>query len=206
MRRLNLFIFLCLIYAGFRAQEQPVVKPEKPYYDRKEEIIYDGKRYRIHNSYLSLGGGFLQSSIRSTLQKTLGADFQFPIRRMHFQVGAMMSGEGFSSNNHIQGHVCYGFRRERTKNNLALFFGPSYATGVEGDASGAPRFYQGLGGYVAVQAISKFTYDIGLGVELFGDISQRQSIAGLKLIVFFSGAYRGPKRNFNPNVRSENPR
>jgi len=189
---------------GTVAQNAPPVKKERPGYDRKEEIIYDGKRYRIHNSYLSIGGGFLQSSIRASLQKTLGMDFQFPIRRMHYQVGLMMSGEEFASNNNIQGHVCYGLRKERNRSNLAVFFGPSYSTGVEGDATSSPRFYQGFGGYVSIQAVTKFTYDIGFGAELFGEISAKQNILGLKFIAFFSGAYRGGKRNFNPHVRSEN--
>lgn len=75
---------------------------------------------------------------------------------------------------------------------------------MEGDASSLPTFYQGVGLYGCVQAVTKFTYDIGFGGEVFGEISQKQSIIGIRLIAFFSGAYRGPKRNFNPNVRAEN--
>jgi hypothetical protein len=207
MRKLKLLLFFCLAFTGLFAQEVPSPKKEKQDYFRKEEIIFDGKRYRIHNSYLSLGPGFLQSTLRTSTQRALGIDFQFPIRRSHFQLGVMMSGEGFSSNNNVQAHICYGLRRERTRTNLAAFAGPSYFTGVRSDAaSGLPVFYSGWGGYLCLQAVRKFTYDMGLGVELFGEISREQNVTGIKLIVFFSGSYRGPKKNFNPNVRSENPR
>ena len=207
MNKFKFIFILCFCFFAMKSQEKSFKKSERPAYDRKEEIIYQGKRYRIHNSYLTAGPGFLQSNIRSKLQKTIGIDYQFPIRRLNFQAGVMMSGEEFASNNHIQGHICYGIRDEKNKNNLALYFGPSYATGVEGSANtGNPEFYQGFGGYLCIQAVMKFSYDMGLGAELFGELSNRQKIVGLKLVAFFSGAYRGPKRNFNPNVRAENPK
>lgn len=207
MSKFKCIFILCISFFGLKAQEKSFKKADRPPYDRKEEIIYQGKRYRIHNSYLTAGPGFLQSNIRSKLQKTIAMDFQFPIRRHHFQIGVMMSGEEFASNNHIQGHICYGLRAEKNKNNLALYLGPSFATGVEGQVStGNPIFYNGFGGYLSIQAVMKISYDIGIGAELFGELSSRQKIIGLKLVAFFSGAYRGPKRNFNPNVRSENPK
>jgi hypothetical protein len=202
MIKIRIGILLCLGSLSIMAQDKP--KTGMPAYFRKEEIIDNGKRYRIHNSYLSVGPGFLASSIRSSVQKSLGLDYQFPIRRMHFQAGALMSGEGFSSNNNVQAHVCYGFRKENRRNNFAAYIGPSFYTGVEGDASALPSFYQGVGLYGSAQVVTKFAYDIGLGLELFGEVSQKQNILGLRLIAFFSGAYRGPKRNFNANVRAEN--
>lgn len=205
MIRIRLIIIACAGWLGVLGQVVLNEAPPKPPYDRKEEIIYDNKRYRIHNHYLSLGPGYLQSNIRGSLQKILGLDYVFHIRRAHFQMGAFMSGEDFGSNNNIQGHVCYGLRKETSKNNFAVFAGPSIYTGVESDASGNPRFYQGVGLYANAQAVQKFTYDVGIGLELFGEISTTQSIIGLKLIAFFSGAYRGPKKNFNPHVKTENP-
>jgi hypothetical protein len=93
---------------------------------------------------------------------------------------------------------------------MAAFVGLTYFTGViEGvDTVGnsIPVYYSGNGLYVSANIVSKFTYDIGVGIEVFGQVSAPQSIAGLRLFMFFSSAYRGPKRNYNPNVRSENPR
>jgi hypothetical protein len=141
--------------------------------------------------------------MRSRSQKAAGADFQFHVLQHQFQAGLMMSGDQFLSNNHIQGHLCYGWRRESKTTNLAAFGGPSYYRGVKGDPSGGPEFYSGIGAYFALQAVTKFMYDIGIGVELFDELSPRQNIFGFKIIAFFSGAYRGEKKNFNPNVRSE---
>jgi hypothetical protein len=188
-------------------QNKSPEQPAKPPYFRKEEILADGKRYRKYNNYLTAGPGYLSSSIRKTVQKAVGIDFQFHIRREHFQIGVLMSGEEFLSNNNIQLKLGYGYRREKRASNLAAFIGPTYFTGVEGTPGvTAASFYNGFGAYACLQAIAKFTYDIGFGLEAFAEISYKQSMAGIKAVFFFSGAYRGLKRNYNPNVRSENPR
>jgi len=179
--------------------------PPKPPYSRKEEIIYDGKRYRIYNNYLTLGAGFANSNIRTSSQKCIGIDYNWHIRRQYFQTGVMMSGGDFGDNNNIQAHFAYGLRHERNTSNFALFLGPSFSTGVEGAAGSPAVFYDTFGMYGSAQAVSKFLFDIGLGLEIFGDVSPKQSLFGFKIIAFFSGAYKGEKRNYNPNVRSENP-
>jgi hypothetical protein len=202
------YILLLLCLEGIA--QDTLRQEKKPDYRRKEEIIYYGKRYRIHNNYVTLGAGFLNSSIRSQSQKCGGADFVFHIREQHFQTGLIMSGEELLSNNNLQVHIGYGYRHETNTLNLAVFGGPTWFTGVTAytdPVSGItrPDFYNGYGAYVSLQGISKFYYDFGLGLELFGDISYRQTTFGFKIIAFFSGAYRGPKKNYNVNVRSENP-
>jgi hypothetical protein len=204
MIRLKLFIILFINCITVVAQEAPVKKPELHYY-RKEEIIYDGKRYRIHNSYVTVGGGFMQSSIRQGSQKTLGVDFQLPVRKLHFQLGGMVSGYGFGSDNNRQLHVGWGYRRERTGDNLAVYAGPSYYWGVRGDTSTGPINYQGMGAYVCVQAIKKLVFDIGIGIEGFAEFSKTQRLFGFRIIAFFSGAYQGVRKNYNKHVRAENP-
>jgi len=116
-----------------------------------------------------------------------------------------MSGEAFLSNNHAQAHICYGLRKETTRSNFAVYLGPCYYIGVEGIPPAPATDYEGFGAYASAQAVTKFAYDIGLGLELFAELSAKQTLSGFKIIVFFSGAYRGVKKNYNPNVRSENP-
>ena len=185
--------------------EKVVVKKKEIYY-RQEEILLDGKRYRRYNNYLTLGPAFLNSNIRSQSQKGVGIDFQYHIRRQYFQTGFMMSGIDFGNNNNILVHAGYGLRRERNYYSLAAYAGASYHYGVEGDVNLRPVFYYSPGVYICLQAVTKFSYDLGLGVEGFADFSTRQTLAGFKVIAFFSGGYRGPKRNYNSNVRSENPK
>lgn len=181
-------------------------------YSRTEEIIFDKKRYRLYNNYVTFGGGISLSTIRHINQQTAGIDFQFHIRRQYFQAGAMLSGNEFFSNNHVQLHAGYGYRHESGRYNFATFIGPTLYQGVEGGDREPERFYSGTGLYASAQAVRKLTYDVGAGIELFadwgiqiGNSGRNQVLYGAKVIVFFSGAYRGPKRNYNPNVRSENP-
>lgn len=173
-------------------------------YFRKEEIIYDGKLYRKHNNYLTFGPGYSSSTIRSDLQKDIGIDFNFHVRRIYFQTGVNMSGNQFLSNNNVNIVLGIGLRKENYKNNFAIYVGPTYYTGVIGieDSLGIrPQFYSGIGVYIAAQAIIKLTYDIGFGIQPYATLNTKQTQAGIKAILFFSGAYRGPKRNYNPNVR-----
>lgn len=193
----------------FSLQSQVDTLPKtKVKYDRKEEILCDLKRYRKYNNYLTLGAGFLKSSIRNDLEKAIALDYHFHIRRQYFQAGVLMSGEQFTSNNNVQGHFGYGLRKEKNRSNLAVFGGLTYFTGVitvEDTAYGfIPEYYQGFGVYLSAQAITKVSYDIGFGAEAFAEYNPRQSIFGIKFVLFFSGAYTGPKKNYNPHVRPEN--
>jgi hypothetical protein len=122
-------------------------------------------------------------------------------------MGALMSGVDFTSNNDFQSHLGYGIRKEKAKSNLAAYAGLSYFFGVEtvSDSTGIiPKYYQGVGLYGCGQITAKLAYDIGAGFELFGEYSPTRSMVGFKMFLFFSGAYRGPKHNYNPHVRSEN--
>lgn len=188
--------------------QDPILIPGKTKYYRKEEILNDGKRYRKYNDYLTIGGSFFNTSLRSDGQHGVGLDFHFHIRKQYFQLGVAISGNKFLDNNQTQARLGYGFRKESAKFNLALFGGPTFFTGVYGVADTAgtfkPEFYQGMGAYVCAQAVTKMAYDIGIGAELFAELNYKQKVVGIKFILFFSGAYRGLKKNYNPNVRSEN--
>ncbi len=137
----------------------------------------------------------------------VGVDYQFHIRRQYFQTGILMSGEEFLSNNNVQVHACYGIREEKNLTNVCIYGGPSFFTGVEGTPGlTAATYYQGVGAYFCFQSVIKFKYDIGLGIDVFAELSKKQKLGGLKFIFFFSGAYRGLKGNYNPHVKAENPR
>ena len=196
-----------LLCVGIKAQNQPLIKNKKELYDKQEEILFDAKRYRKYNNYLTGGAGYAGSTIRTQVQKTIGADFHFHIKRQYFLGGLLMSGEEFLSNNNVQLHACYGIREEKNYTNVAVFAGPSFFTGVEGTPGiTSATYYQGLGAYFCFEAVLKLKYDIGLGIDVFAELSQKQNLGGLKFIFFFSGAYRGLKGNYNPHVRSENRR
>lgn len=177
-------------------------------YDRKEEIIDNQKRYAIHNNYLMLGGGLSGSNIRKQEQVTVGIDFIFHIRKQHFQLGVLMSGDKFQNNNNLSGHFGYVYRIEDYKKNIAFGGGfaqnkgkiPSY---INTDGDTIPDFYyRNPGIYLTAAYFKKLTYDIGIGAEFIAEFNQSQVFVGAKAVLFFSGAYRGKAKIFNRHVKS----
>ena len=192
MRFLFVIPFLAWSLGTF-AQSEPGTQ-----YDPKEEIIYDGKRYRVHNNWLSAGAGWAVNTHREKDQKNVGLDFNFHIRRQHFQAGAFMSGNDFTPGNNYNFHVGFGFRQERQKFNLAAFAGPSasyfYRPLKDTANYDITTLYNRVGAYVCLQAVYKIKYDVGIGLDVFADYNQVQSIIGTRIILYFSGAYRGLKK------------
>ena len=141
------------------------------------------------------------------MQEGISLDFHFHIRREYFQFGFAISGYKFLENNKTQLRLGYGYRIETNKFNVAFFGGPTLFYGVYGvqdtGSKYKPIFISGVGGYACAQATTKLAYDIGIGAELFAELNYKERIIGVKLFLYFSGAYRGVKRNFNPHVKSE---
>lgn len=202
-----IFILTFLSSFDFIAQ-QPILIPGKPAYDRKEELLFDGKRYRRYNDYLNIGLSYFNSSLRTKVQDGISLDFHFHIRREYFQFGFAISGYKFLENNKSQLRLGYGYRIETNKFNVAFFGGPTLFYGVYGaqdtGSTYKPIFISGVGGYASAQATTKLAYDIGIGAELFAELNYKERVIGIKLFLYFSGAYRGQKKNFNPHVKSEN--
>ncbi len=170
-------------------------------YNRKREIIYDGKRYRVYNNYITFGMGKAFAKVRTTDQNVLNVDYHFHLNKEYFQLGFFMSVDQLLANNHAAVHRGYGKRYERNKVNFAGFVGPSYSSGYlrKTDTSGVvyPDTYTSLGVYVCAQAVYKIKYDVGIGMELFADLCDKQKLFGLRAIVFFSGGYRGYEKAFH---------
>lgn len=197
------FIFFSLLALTGSAQFN---KKDTTEYDRKEEIIWEDKRYRIHNNYLTAGFGFSGSSLRNKEQATLGIDYTFHIQRHHFQVGVLMSGDAFLANNNLSGHLCYGYRIENEKSNIAFFGGIAQNKGVvpahvNGTDTIADFYYRATGLYLSASYVKKITYDIGIGLESVFELNKDQVFFGLKAIVFFSSAYQGKSKIYNKHVK-----
>jgi hypothetical protein len=193
-------LIVCISFG--KAQKFFKIQKDTLPYNKKKEIVFDDKRYRVWNNYLTFGAGKGYSDIRNIDQSVLNVDFQFHLQKQYFQMGFFMSGNRFLRNTDLSGHLCYGFRKEKNYVNWAAYVGPSYSYFVTGvvDTSGYVKVtpHAALGGYLCLQAIYKFKYDVGIGLELFADISDQQKIAGIRLVAYFSGAYRGERRGYKP--------
>jgi hypothetical protein len=158
-------------------------------------FVMNNKKLRYYNNWLTVGGGFQQNLTYNRKPGFDGGlDFNFHIKQQYFQLGTNISGEKFGFYNNYQFHVGYGKRYEDKDVHFAGFAGISYSTGYGkvGDTVYTRSFKQ-PGIYAQIEGVKKVTYDVGLGVSLFADWNAEQAIFGGRIIVYFSGAYRGKK-------------
>lgn len=166
-------------------------------YDPKKEIVYDDKRYRVYNNWLSIGAGASYNSKWPKDEKNIGVDFSFHIKKHYWRVGGFLSGRDYTAANNYSFHLGYGLRKEANKFNLSAFAGPSlsYFRRPLKDSThyNLSLVYSEVGGYAVLEAIYKLKYDIGIGGQIFCDYNQVQMVYGVRLILYFSSAYRGMK-------------
>jgi hypothetical protein len=206
MRFVLLLQFLALGLAAQVSIDNPGQNRQP--YDRKAEVVHQYKRYRKWNNYVTGGAGFAISPQRTEIQRLGGGDFNFHLRDQYLQFGGFISGTSLAyAKNNLQLHLGYGKRFERNYYNIAFFAGPSYSYGffLIPDTSSStqlkPEDYSVVGAYASAQFVYKVKYDIGVGLELFADYNSKQQLFGGKIILFFSGAYRGYIPGYKPRKR-----
>lgn len=193
MKACIIAIFFIVFAKEFIAQSDTLKKKYNP----KEEMVYDGKRYRVHNNWVSAGVGVGYNTRWPKDEKNMAIDFSFHIKENHFRVGGVMSGPDWRIINNYNAHFCYGLRKEREKYNLSAFAGPSlsyFKRPLKDSADyNLGSVYNEVGAYAAVEAIYKIKYDVGIGGQVFCDFNRVQMVYGVRLVLYFSGAYRGIK-------------
>jgi hypothetical protein len=171
------------------------VKKKKKIAPIDSTFVLNNKKLRYYNNWLTVGGGFQQNlTYKRKPGFSGGLDFNFHLKQHYFQLGAMLSGEQFGFYDNYQFHLGYGKRYEDKDIHFAGFAGVSYSTGYAkvGDTVYTRHFTQ-PGIYAQIEAVKKITYDVGIGAALYGDWNQEQAIFGARLVLYFSGAYRGKK-------------
>lgn len=191
------FIFLisCFLFSTLTAQTKNTDK-DKPIW--KQDTVVGTNIYKRHSNWMSGGAGYAINSSFKNAQFNMGADFNFHITDKYFQAGLFLSGDAFGSYNNRQFHACYGKRKETNSINFAYFGGLSFsslfrldgATGLYGSTAESA-----VGIYGNVQFVKKIKYDIGIGISAFADVNTVQNIFGVRLDVYFSGAYKGRKED-----------
>lgn len=189
-------LFFIIILLGSKS----VIAQKDSIFNPKKEIAYDGKRYRVYNNWLSVGGGAGYNSKWPKDEKNLAVDYSFHVKEYYFRLGAFMSGREFTAANNYNFHGMIGLRKEHEKYNLSAFLGPSYSyfrrplsDSADYDLS---KVYTAVGAYACVEAVYKIKYDVGLGGQIFCDYNQTQMVYGVRVILYFSGAYRGIKYGY----------
>lgn len=210
---LKYFIIPVLFYAlpGYAQKDTVINGKHYKQVDTKEAVktnhkrripldsvfVIDNKRFQYYNNWINIGIGAQQSlTYGIDLGFAGSADFNFHIKREYFQVGAMLTGERANSYNNYQIHVAYGKRFEDKEVHVAGFAGLSYSTGYGRDTDSTyNRHYNQPGLYIEGEIVKKISYDIGLGGSLFADWNKEQSMIGARFILYFSGSFRGKKKD-----------
>lgn len=203
MKLFFLLVLAHLIPSFLIGQNDSISKPSKKdtvVFNPKEEITYDGKRYRVHNCWLSVGAGAGFNSHWAKDEKdekNIAADFSFFVKQYYFRLGGFMSGRDFYLINNYSAHFCVGLRKETPKYNLSVFAGPSTSNFrrplSDSSSYNLQTVYNRVGAYGCLEAVYKIKYDVGIGGQIFCDYNEVQTVYGVRVIVFFSGAYRGIK-------------
>ena len=199
MTRFHLVLFMLILAFSSMAQTDTTVHLNTAHgdtsYHPKKEILLDGKRFRVYNNWMNLGLGEGFNSNLATPQNILDVDLHFHIYKHYFQVGTFLSGDRFGSFNTYSTHVAYGKRSENQHRNMFICIGPSYSWGYPfKQGIYLPNIYSVFGVYGQAQYIYKLAYDLGIGGALFADANSRQTVYGISLALYFSGAYRGEKK------------
>ncbi|HXU27397.1 MAG TPA: hypothetical protein VN698_09210 [Bacteroidia bacterium] len=177
----------------FKRENKELIKLYKDTFERKKEIVLQNKRYRIYNNYLSAGVGKCYNSGWGEVDLCTAFDFNFHAGKKYFQVGGNLVGPALWNNNCIQLHAGWGHRIERCNYQLAAYGGLSFSDGYYLKDSLKIKM-NSVGVYAALQAFYKLKFDYGIGLSTFVDVNAKQTLVGLKVELFFSGAYKGFKK------------
>ncbi len=166
----------------------------------REDTIIENKIYRPYSNYLLLSVGKSYNIENGEVETAGSVGFVFRIIDQFFQAGYHMSSDQFFLNRSYQKlndiFIMYGFRQDLLKRNMDVFFGVSYAYGStywETDSLNK-RWYKGfstIGIRVSADYEWKLFYDIGIGLNGYAEWNSYYPIVGIKINVYFSGAYRG---------------
>jgi len=169
-------------------------KPKKHLPPLDSTFVVNNKKFRYYNNWVTAGAGVQQNLTRKyPLGFTAGIDFHFHVKHHYLNLGTNISGENFGYYNNYQFHAGYGKRIEDKDINFSAFGGLSYSTGYGKVDSVYSRPYNQVGIYIQAEIVKKITYDVGVGASLFADWNAEQAMAGVRFILYFSGAYNGKK-------------
>lgn len=169
----------------------------------KGRIVYKNRIYRQNASYLTMayGAGFGFESKK--IEQNMTLSYQYFIKKIGLQLGYHSSSDTkiwWRSDQKLNDlFLGIGKRWESSRYNFSVFGGPSYAYGsypvtVDTMAKLYPLRFKELGFHAEAQATYKISYDLGIGLSLYGSVNAHYSVAGAQIHLFFSTAY---VRNYN---------
>jgi len=164
----------------------------------KRDTVIGDNVFKKHSNWLSGGVGTGKNSQYNGMQFAAGMDYNFHLHLEYFQFGLFVTGPNSTTFNNYEFHLAYGKRKENAKTNFSCFGGISYSAYFAPIGNGFDQnAAHGVGLYGNAQLIFKLTYDVGIGTGVFLDVNTLETVGGLKIDLYFSGAYRGTRESIN---------
>lgn len=186
------------------AQSSDTLKPqkkEKPPKPKEEFIIINGNKYREHAGWVNAGPGIGYFFTKDEALPCLGIGYNFRFKEKYYKVGFVRTGNISLAGGYVGAsyfflndvHIARGKRIQSRYFNYSYFVGGSYcsATNYLNVATPVKRT---VGVYGEASAVVKPLYDLGIGVTAYGNLNFELPVIGLRLDVYFSGAFRGREK------------
>ncbi len=184
-------------YKAVDESSSSVKEKKGKYHPLDSTFVINNKKFKYYNNWLNLGGGPQQNlAYDLPLGFQGGLDYNFHIKHHYFQAGAFISGDKIGFYNNYQIHAAYGKRFEDKDFHAGAFIGLSFSSGRAKVDSVYTRPYKQPGLYAEAHVVKKVTYDVGIGLSIFGDWNSEQSMIGVRFILYFSSAYQGLKKKY----------
>ncbi len=161
--------------------------------DYKRTFILNNKVYSVYNNYINVGLGLGYYSNKSELIQSIGADYNFRIKKHRLQFGGSLYGIKLNDFYHGNLKLGIGGKKETKKYLLGFYYGASYNEGFKSiitDSANGPARYRSAGAYLQVQYAYKINWDYGPALSLNFDWNPERFITAIRLDLFFSGAFQ----------------
>lgn len=164
----------------------------------KNRIVYKDRIYRQNAPYLTFGYGAGYGFESDSIEQNMALAIHYYFKKFGLQIGYHSSSDtkvwwrSYQKLNDL--YLCMGKRWESTRYNFSVFGGPSLAYGSyiawneERQKNWAYGFTTG-GLHAEAQATYKITYDLGVGLSLYGSVNRYYSVAGAQVHLYFSTAF-----------------
>jgi len=171
--------------------------------ERYDEFVLRNKIFKPYCGYLTLGSGLNYNPGCGKFEKCFSLGYHFRFKNNHFHTGYHVSSDRFFMQRSYQMlsdiYFLYGYRKDTVKYNFAVYAGPVYGFGStlayvvnnDGNLTNYYLSFHKIGIYAEAEYTIKATYDFGLGVSAYISANNAYQVAGLKIHLYFSGAFRG---------------
>lgn len=204
MKRLLLFLlplsFICASASGQTAEEEnyKVYGNDTIYPIRDGRFIFNEKIYRKNSPYLTMAYGAGYNFKQSAIEQNMMLTYHHFLGNLGLSLGYHSSSDqkvwwrSYQKVNDFW--LGGGWHLERPRYNFSIFAGPSLSYGSwiawsEEHEENRAYGFTTIGGVAEIQATYRLLYDVGVGLSLYGSLSNYYMVGGAQIHLFFSTAF-----------------